>query len=195
MWRDERYVRYGLIAYQKFYTQVMRCKTLKTFEEFMHSPYYTAFTKFGRHLVNINALEADGFIDFLLKKEKLKLDDWCQDSFYAEWVRELSRKETPDRALERNLLLMEKWGIEHDEEWTEFYRKISPQLATRWIETGKISPWLLYTSVGQQLMDRLSDEQLMMIKEIINPLFWKDKFKEHKEEMKVVDQVLKGAGL
>lgn len=194
MWRDEKYVRFGLIAFQKFYTQVMRAKTVKSFDEFMNSPYYTAFTKFGRHLLNINAIDPEGFIDFLLKKEKLKLDDWCNDSYYAEWVREVTRKESSERAIERNILLMEQWSREYGEPWQDFFRKISPQLATRWIATGRISPWLLYTSVGQQLLDRLSDEQLTMVKELINPIYWKDKFQQNREEIKYVEQVLTDAG-
>ncbi len=192
--KDERYSRMGLHAYQKFYALSMRAKTPKSFEEFMHSKYYASFIKFGKHLLHINALQPEGFVEFLIKAE-VKIDDWTADWAYETWVRELSKRESPNAAITRSIQLMEQWSRENDEPWQDFFRKVSPAQATRLIRTGRLSPWLLYAGVGDHLFDRMSDEQLELVKEWINPMYWTMKIRDNKQEVDDIKAILKEAGV
>lgn len=194
LWRDERYIRIGFMAFQKFYQLSLKSKKLKTYEEFMESKYFTAFTKFGRHIENIVAIDPNGFTEFLIKGN-VKLDDWVNEIWYESWTRELAKKEDPMKAVERNILLMEQWGREYDENWVDFFRKVPPSQATLWIRKGRISPWLLYSGVGQPLFDRMSDEQLGLVKEWINPMFWLSKIRDNQEEVEQIRQILTEAGV
>ncbi len=193
--KDDKHVRIGLIAFQKFYQLSMRVKKIKSYDDFMSSSYYVGFCRFGKHVININAIEPEGFIEYLIKMQ-VKLPDWCSDGWYEAWVRELAKKEDPMKAIERNILLMEAWALDSGETWQEFFRKVPPALATKWIRSGRISPWLLYArGVGEQLFTRMSDEQLVLVKEWINPLFWFDKIKTHKDDMQTIETILKEAGV
>lgn len=194
LWRDEKYIRIGFMVFQKFYELSLRSKKEKTYHDFMESVYFTAFTKFGRHIENINAIEPAGFAEFLIKGG-VKLDDWTNDIWYESWVRELAKKEPPMKAVERNILLMEQWGREFGENWIDFFRKVPTAQATAWIRKGRISPWLLYSGVGQALFDRMSDEQLGLVKEWINPLFWTSKIRDNKEEVDQIRAILEDAGV
>jgi len=194
LWRDERYIRIGFIAFQMFYKLSVRSKKEKTYTDFMDSQYFTAFTKFGRYVEHINAIEVQGFVEMLIKNN-IKLDDWVNETWYESWTRELARKESPSKAMERNILLMEQWGRETGENWVDFFRKVSTVQATTWIRKGRISPWLLYTEAGQALFDRMSDEQLGMVKDWINPIAWKPKIRDHKEEVDEIYEILKEAGV
>lgn len=194
LWRDERYIRFGFLAFQKFYELSIKSRKPKTYEDFMNSDYFIAFTKYGRYLEHINAIEAMGFTEYLIKKN-VKLQNWTQESLYEDWTRELARKEPPLRAVERNILLMEQWGRETGENWVDFFRKVPTPKATEWIRKGRISPWLLFCGVGTPLFDRLSDEQLNLIKEWINPLYWRNKMLEHKEEVDQIRAILEEAGV
>jgi len=194
LWKDERYIRIGFMAFQKFYELSVRSKKLKSYEDFMDSNYFSAFTKFGRYIEHINAIEVSGFTEMLIKNN-IKLDDWTNEIWYESWTRELTRKELPLKAVERNILLMEQWGRETGENWVDFFRKVSTSQATLWIKKGRISPWLLYSGVGQPLFDRLSDEQLGLVREWINPLFWNSKIREHKEEVDQIRKILEEAGV
>lgn len=194
LWKDEKYIKLGFYAYQKFYTISMRVKKPKTYEDFMDSKYFTSFTKFGRHLQNINAIEPEAFVEFLIKGQ-VKIEDWTADWAYETWVRELAKKESPEKAIERNILLMEQWSRETGEPWYDFFRRVATPLATKWIRTGRISPWILYAGVGEQLFDRMSDEQLALVKEWINPIYWQSKIRDHKEEVDFIKTVLKEAGV
>lgn len=194
LWKDEKYIRIGFMAFQKFYELSVRSKKPKSYTDFMDSQYFTAFTKFGRHIEHINAIEPAGFTEMLIKNN-IKLDDWTNDLWYESWTRELAKKESPERAVERNILLMEQWGRETGENWVDFFRKVPTTQATSWIRKGRISPWLLYSGVGQPLFDRLSDEQLGLVKEWINPLFWNSKIRDHKNEVEEIRAILVEAGV
>jgi len=194
LWKDERYIRIGFMAFQKFYQLSVRSKKEKTYHDFMESLYFTAFTKFGRYIEHINAIEVSGFVEMLIKNN-IKLDDWTNDIWYESWTRELTRKESPLKAVERNILLMEQWGRETGENWVDFFRKVSTSQATIWIRKGRISPWLLYSGVGQPLFDRLSDEQLGLVREWINPLYWNSKIRNNKAEVDQIRAILEEAGV
>lgn len=193
LWKDEKYATMGFRAYQLFYEVGMKYKKVKTQEDFIDSQYYSAFIKFGKHLVDINAIDPIGFTEFLIRTN-VRLDDWTLPRPYEIWVRELGRKEHPDRALERNILLMEQWSRETGEEWTDFFRKVNPQLATKWIKTGRLSPWLLFT-VGDQLVERLSDEQLVLVQELLEPGFWFKKFDTFEDEVRSIKFNLRSVGV
>jgi len=193
MWKDEKYAMLGFRAYQIFYDIAQRSKKQKTQEDFINSQYYLGFTKFGRYLQSINAIEPYGFVEFLIRSN-IKLDDWSTPRAYEIWVRELGKKEHPMKAYERNVLLMEQWAKETGNEWTDFFRLVNPQLATKWIVGGRISPWLLY-SVGDSLVERLSDEQLNMVKELIEPNFWFKKFDQYEEEVSIIREEMRSVGV
>jgi hypothetical protein len=192
--KDERYSRMGLHAYQKFYELSMHSKKAKSFEEFMHSKYYASFIKFGRHLLHINALQPEGFVEFLIKAQ-VKIEDWTQDWAYETWVRELSKRESPEAAVTRSIQLMEQWARENEEPWQDFFRKVAPAKATTLIRTGRLSPWLLYAGAGDELFDRMSDEQLELVKEWINPVYWQMKIRENKDEVDFIKGILQEAGV
>jgi len=194
LWRDDKNIRIGFMAFQLFYKLSVRTKKEKTYAEFMDSRYFSAFAKFGRYIENINAIEVHGFVEMLIKNN-IKLDDWTNDIWYESWTRELAKKEPPMKAVERNILLMEQWGREYNENWVDFFRKVPTTQATTWIRKGRISPWLLYCGVGQPLFDRMSDEQLGMVKEWINPMFWTAKLRDNKSDVEEIKQILQEAGV
>jgi hypothetical protein len=196
MLKDEKYVKLGFFAYQRFYflSYSASSKREKSYKDFISSQYFLAFTAFAKYLLSISAIDQEGFIDFLIKNNA-KLDHWTDERYYEEWIREVGKKEPLYQALERNILLAESWAKKTGELWTDFFRKINPQLATQWLKAGRISPWLIYSEVGAPLIARLTDEQLDIISNIIEPDFWAKKIQTNSEELLDIIKVLKDAGM
>ncbi len=193
--RDDKYVRLGFLAYNRFYEITQGSKTQKTYEHFAKSNYYTGFTKFGRHMLEINAIDPEKFIDFVITAS-IPLDSWCKDSVYESYIRELNKKETAERAVERGILLMEQWGREHDRPFNVFFREISRPRLIHWIKSGRISPWIIFNcDSGNAVIDKLTDDELNIINEYLEPTFWTRKFSTRKEDVDFVQMVLKEAGL
>jgi hypothetical protein len=193
--QGEKSSKLGFWVYQRFYTANYRMKAARTFEQFRTSSVYTAFIKFARYLLDINAVNPHGFVDFVIKSG-VKLDDWRSPLVYETYIRELNKKETADAALERNLLLMQQWSDDTGEAWTDFFRKIAAPLATAWIRSGRISPWVLYTAPSAEtLITRLSDEQMGIIEAVIEPKFWMPKLESEGDVVDAIRAELEAAGL
>ena len=63
-------VQLGLQSYLRFYELTQGSAKLKGYTDFCESPYYNAFVKFGRHMVNIKAINTRGFIDHVINTNK-----------------------------------------------------------------------------------------------------------------------------
>ena len=190
--KDEKYVKLGYMAFERF--RELNHMKKPDYQEFVDSRFFVAFCKFGRYIINMNAIEPREFIEFVLKTG-VPLDSWCSGAVYEQFVRRQTSKEPAGTALERNIHLMVQWGIEHNEEWFNFFRKVSPNLATQLIKNGRLSPWVLYNCESAEvLFDKFSEEQINIISSYITPGVWKRKFIHNKDDVEFIHKISKEAG-
>jgi hypothetical protein len=150
--------------------------------------------KFGHYLRNLKPLDLNSFVDHLIK-QGVHLNHWTLPQVYGTWVIDFVQKESPFAALERCVKIMQDWASSNNDDWNNFLHKVNAQLATEMIRTGKISPWLLYSTSGQSLLERLSDEQINLIQEMVDPTYWSRRFKQFEGEAKQVNLLLKEYGI
>lgn len=195
---NETGVQLGLRAYLRFYEITQGSAKLKNYGDFVASPYYIAFVKFGRHLVSIRAVNSASFTDWLLKNNK-KLDHWTKEAFYLEWLSEYMRKESVQDALERALKEMEHYAEYHPEcinGFSDYFRVGNTNRICQHISNGRISPWVVYNcDSGIEFLDKLSEEQIGLIMPWIDPDVWQRKFKDYMGDTVWVKDILKKAGL
>lgn len=167
----------------------------RDFMEFLNSRYYNGFVTFARHVIAINAIQPLDYAEFLMKAN-VPISKWCSDSLYDLYLKETIKRETPLQAVERNFRLMEQWSNDTGEDWRLFFRRIEPTLATKWIRSGRISPWVLYTSTtARDLLDRMTPEQISLVKEIIDPEFWSGKLSADRKTLDTIVEILSEEGL
>lgn len=190
--KDEKHVKLAFYAFQEFYRIGFNIK--KDYKDFIQSQYYSGFVKFGKHLCNICVIEPEEFVSFVLKTG-LRIDVWCKDWVYEEFVRYQTSRESFEKAVERNILLMKQWSTQNNFHWTDFFKEISTTLAVSYIKSGRISPWVLYNSTsGLDLLNRMSDEELGLVAEYINPSNWQKKFDKYSDEVEFIKKVCDEAG-
>jgi len=193
--RNDRAVRVGLSAYQRFYETTQNFAKTKTFEEFESSDFYLAFVRFGRYVVSSNVIRPQEFVDWLIKNT-VKLDKWCQESYYQMFLTEWLKIEASDEALERSINNMDMWSKETGNGLEDFFLKIQTNKCVNMLTNGRISPWLLYNcDSGMELLSKLTDEQLDLVADIISPVFWKKKFKDYPADAELVRTILHEAGI
>ena len=191
--KTEKHVQAGLLTYQRFYNLTQKSKKEKTFDEFASSPYYTAFVKFGSFLVNTAPIYPERFIDYVIKSG-VKLDHWCRDSLYDQYLQELIKVEPADGAIQRSLKTMMDWGDANNAQWEHYFAYVNLNRATHDIKEGLISPWLvLNTKSGKEMLKRMNDEQLDIISLIIDPTFWMKRFRSLPADHELVKDVIKEA--
>lgn len=195
MQENEAGVKLGMTAYLRFYELSQGSAKFKTYADFCDSPYYNAFVKFGRHMVNIRAINTQQFIDFVIKSNK-KLDHWCKDAVYQEYLSEHLRKESVQDALERSIKTMETWAEEKESVFNHYFLYCNTNLMVQHIVTGRISSWVVFNcDTGVAALDKLNTEQIEMVFPYIDPDFWKRKFNDYFADTEWVKHVLQQAGL
>ena len=191
-------VQLGLKAYLRFYEISQGSAKSKTYTDFAGSPYYTAFVKFGRHLVGVRCVNTVSFIDWLLKNNK-KIDYWCKESFYIEWMHEYLKKEAVQDALERALKEMQDYSDTNPElvgNFNEYFRYGNANRICYHISSGRISPWVVYNcNSGVDFLSKLSEDQIKIVMPWIDPDYWQRKFKDYVSDSEWVKDILLKAGL
>ncbi|CAB4133276.1 hypothetical protein UFOVP257_111 [uncultured Caudovirales phage] len=190
-------VQFGLRAYLQFYETTQGTAKLKSYADFVASPYYSAFVKYGNHSVAIRSINHRSFTDWLLKNNK-KLDQWCKDSFYEEWLYEYIRRESLQDALERGLKEMELFADRgnNSASFSDYFKHGNTSRICHHIITGRISPWIVYNcDSGVDWLASLGEEHLVLVMSWIDPDFWSRKFKDYLADSEWCKHILKEAGL
>jgi len=189
-------VQFGLRAYLRFYETTQGSAKLKSYADFVTSPYYNAFVRYGRHLVAIRAINSDSFTDWLLRQNK-KIDYWCKDAFYEEWLLEYLKKEAPQDALERALKEMQDYATGNSiADFSHYFAYGNTNRICHHITTGRISPWVIYNcNTGVDYLESLNTEQMDIVMPWIDPDHWSRRFKDYVADVEWCKHVLKAAGL
>jgi len=193
--KNEKHVQLAYQTYDKFYKLAQKNDKTKTYEEFVQSPYYNAFVKFGSFLSNVNPLYPEKYIDYVVTSG-VKLDHWCRESLYEEYILNLIKNEPVEVALQRSIMHMNDWASTHDSVWNHYFLYVSTNRATFDIKDGKISPWILLNSdTGKKLLATFNDEQLVSIGTTIDPDFWYKKFRTMPDDADFARQIAKESNL
>lgn len=200
--QNEQGVQIGFKSYLQFYETTQGSARLKTYQDFMDSPFYLAFVRYGRYLVDIRAVNVNNFTAWLLKNNK-KLDHWCKDSLYTEWLQEYLKKENPRDALERAIKEMQDYaeklrleGTGTLGDYSDYFRRGNTNRICHHITTGRISAWVVYCcDSGLGFLDNLSPEQVGLVMPYIDPDYWHRRLQEYLADAEWARMILAQAGL
>ena len=192
--KDKLANRIAFQCFLDFYKKTSLNKKTKTYEDFIKSPYYTAFIKFTSYCIDINVISISRFLDWLLKNQ-IKIDTWTSDSVYTNFLIEYLRNEDPFdaivRSVETTLVLAQAENIQ----CKDILRYGNVNKICYQITLGKISPWMLYQSEsGKNFLSNLDETQVKMLIDYINPELWAIKFNRIPDIVIEVKDILNKAG-
>jgi len=195
MQKAEKHVQLGFRSYQLFYKIGTNAKNDKTYEDFAKSQYYISFCKFGYYCRDIGIDDVPGYTTWLVKNGT-RLDNWGKDKQFTKWMKERLKNESVDRGVERTILFLQTWAEENNTQYNNYFSNIAPSLAVFHICSGKISPWILFTSIpAQALIDRMNAEQLKMITDYLDVDYWQRTMSVNPQDSKWVTGILEQAGI
>lgn len=187
--------RLGFRTFQRFYELHVKSKKPKSTDDFINSPYYIDFVKFGNHLALLKPVHTEQYIDYVIMNG-VKLKDWTKDFVYELYIEDLVKKEPATSATDRTITHIMEWCDKNNVPFGEFFKEVSANEAAYLIKTGKISPWVLYLSPsGEALMNRFNEDHSNMIGGVIEPGVWMKKFKKLEEDVEYIRNLLEQAGL
>lgn len=193
--RDEKRVQAGYMAFNRFWQLTQNSKKAKSYDNFADSSYYNAFVRFGSFINNVNPIYPDKFIDYVIKSG-VKLDHWCRDELYEQYLFDMIKVEPVESAVQRSLATMMDWADEHSANFAHYFLYVSLNKAVHDIRNGKVSPWvILNTQSGQTMVKKMSDEQLNMIAPAFDVPYWLRKFKEVPADVVLVKEICREVGI
>jgi hypothetical protein len=185
--RPNRIGYHAWLTFRKLMTP--NAKKTPTYEDFTKNKYYMTFVKLGKRIVDLSIPEPDNFVRYLIMNS-VKFSNWGKDFVYEMYIREMTKKETIQRASERTVLLMQQWGMDSGQDWKQFWTGVSTTQALHWIRVGRLSPWILLgTTQGKGLLDRFDEKQLQDVTGYIDLDPWRIKIARNREDCKWMQQV------
>ena len=184
--KDNQDVLVGFTSYDLFYRIEMQSKP-KEYKDFVDGQYYTAFVKFGAYCINTRVIDQEQFTRWLIKN-KVKLKDWPTDKMYLLFVQAHCKRESVERALER--------FVEHasaTEYFDTFWESANGYLIADWVETGKISPWIIISSKrAEQAISKMPNECVNRIANCIDADWWSKKRQLNPHDAHFVQEMIDG---
>lgn len=195
--QNDRGVQLGFQAYVKFFEMSHGSARLKTFDDFVESQYYRAFTRWGRYCLDIRAVNPEAFLTWLLRNNK-KIDAWCSDRMYEEFLHFYLPREGVQDALKRSIEEIQQY-IDQNPELADighYFLFANTNRVCHHITTGRISAWTVYCSKsGIEFLDRLPADQTAMVLPWIDPDTWQRKFNDTPADVEWAKYILEQAGL
>ncbi len=185
------------IAYQSWLLfrrlSIANIKNDKSYEEFAANRYYTGFMKLAKHIIDLGIEDPEGFVRYVVMNS-VPMHKWQAAIVYESYVKDRTKKETVERAIERSVLNMKDWAERTGQNWEEYFLKVSTPEAVQDIRMGRISPWCTFaTDQGSRLIDRLEPGQIQQLVEYIEPQSWRAKVKRHQQDATWVQHVFNEA--
>jgi hypothetical protein len=167
----------GYSSWRRFY-ETNTNKKKNSYKEFINSSYYGAFVKFGSYCMNVNCINVNRYVDYLLDN-KISIDNWNKDTHYTKYLLDLLKSEDPFDAIKRSVETTLDLAAQFDIPNKDVFRYGNRNKICYEITKGKISPWVLYQSTsGVVFLESLDSTQEKMIFDYINPEYWAIKFKK-----------------
>jgi len=187
-------VQLGLAAWLRFFEITQGSARLKTFEDFAGSSYYRAFVKFGRHIQAIRAVNPPRFIEWVIRQNK-KLDHWCRDSVYTEYLHQQVREEHVNDALTRALEESIRWEETTGNPSRHYLRYGNANMICHAITTGRVTAWVLFNcESGTEFLNALNQDQISIVYPWIDADFWAKKFLDYVADQEYAKSMLREAG-
>jgi hypothetical protein len=193
--KDHAGNRLGFHSWLQFYKKNSMSKTKNTtYEEFIRSPYYTAFAKFGSYCVDAKVVNVPAYTSWLLQNQ-IKLDSWHTDTNYTKFLTYHVRTEDAFDAIHRSVETCIRLGRDENIQPHDVLRYGNVNKICHNITTGKISPWLLYQSdSGIRFLETLNPGHVNIVLDYINPEQWALKFHREPDLTKQIKETLTLAG-
>jgi hypothetical protein len=192
--RDEPGPRLGFQAYIRFYESMAGSARNKSHDTFCESSYYRAFVKFGHYCVNTRVINPERFMAWLLKHNR-KIDHWCSDKVYTEYLVDHLKVEAVDDALARAIEFGIDWSEKNASPAHDCMRYGNANVLCYAVIAGRISAWVIYNSEsGQKFLSELDTTQVAMIWPYIDSDAWQKRFQDRPQDQAYAKNILKQAG-
>ena len=182
---DEMKTPLGQAAWS-FYEAWMKAyrRMVPSSESFLKSKYYQSFVRFATHVKKLQLPDPKAFIQ-LVKEKDISPTIWTNDQVYAIYLEFLDRKASPVSQAQITINTLFKIADAAECEVGEVFDILEPNEMITLLRERRVSPWILLFSkkFKEMLINRVSDEQRIIMESIIRPQYWTIKFSKYPKDV------------
>jgi hypothetical protein len=139
-------------------------------------------------------INPERFMAWLLKNNR-KIDHWCSDKVYTEYLVDHLKVEAVDDALARAIEFGIDWSEKNTSPAHDCMRYGNANVLCYAVTAGRISAWVIYNSEsGQKFLSELDATQVAMIWPYIDSDAWQKQFQDRPQDQAYAKNILKQAG-
>lgn len=163
----------------------------KGYQEFCRSPYFRLFSE----LESKGLPSTKEYIRWL-SDGRVPSNRWLLNATMEQFRVESERSGDAREKAMRSLEKMASWCDQAGIDVADFFSAIGPGEAVLWLQTGKLSPWVLIaTSKLDDLVGRMSEEQATLLAREFDVDYWSMRAKLSADKYQEVRSLLEGMGL
>lgn len=158
---------------------------------FLNSRYFRTFLNFASFVKRVDLPMVDKFIWLMIEK-KYPPTLWTSDEIYTIFLEFLDFKTTPMEQFAVSLQTVMKYADKLDIDITRVFDTIAPNEVIHLIRKRRLSPWFLLFSKSFKKMFkmRMSQEEMIIMENLIRPEFWVEQFENHPREVEKIKSSL-----
>lgn len=185
------------IAYQSWLLfrrlTIANIKHDKDYEEFATNNLFMGFMKLAKHIIDLNLEDPEGFVKYIVMNS-VPMNKWQTAVVYESYVKDRTKKETVERAIERSVLNMKAWAERTGNSWEDYFSAVNTPDAVQDIRMGRISPWCTFaTDQGSRLIDRMDETEVVSLVDYLEPKSWKVRVKRQAQDATWIQDVFNQA--
>lgn len=168
----------------------------RTQAKFERSPHYRPFVEFTHHAEQIYLpAPAVEFIKWA-SDEKIPLVQWKTDKVTNRFKKAFERGDHVLEAVASSLEQIASWCDGYGVDMSEFFGMISPAEMIRWLQSGRMSPWVFMLSPkNAAFISRCDNDQIDFISDLLDVDYWDSRLSFSTGPAAEVLTVLKEVGL
>lgn len=163
---------------------------------FLTSKYFRTFINFTQFAKRVDLPRPEKFI-WLMVQRDFPPTIWTNDEVYAIYIEWLDMKAEPLEQAKLSIDTLMAYSDKHEIDLSEVFVHMPMHEIIRALHVRKLSPWLLLFSrtFKQALVSRASQEQQIILENLIRPDYWPAKFERHPEEVAKIKRLVSEMGI
>ena len=181
---------YELFNFWFRYNGIKRKNEGKSLEGFLKSPYLPYFVDMTVGIMSVYIADPTDYVMWL-SDNQIPSKKWALDATLTQYKKIQNKRGTGMERAIKSLELMTMFCDQKDIEIAAFFDTISIAESLRWIESGRLSPWVfLNTSRSADMFDRMKPKDLDRLSSAIDIEYWNRHFKTNSKDVQDIKDLM-----
>jgi len=189
------WVAYDLFNFWFKYNGFSKVKAGKNYDQFLKSPYFGYFIELMKMVSDVYIADPHDLVMWL-SDNQIPAKSWAYESTISRYKAVQNKRGTGMERAIRTLESMTMFCDQKEIDLGSFFAVITVPEALRWIESGRLSPWVfLNTPKADDLFSRISNRDITRLANFIDVKYWDKRFDNSEKTVKEIKELLTELGL